>query len=92
MAGARTRGGQGPIGPDRQPDPGRVRRRVNGGCRATYGEPMRPGDRIRRRVRLHSWRTADGSSGPLLLVDYEHEWRNQQDELVRTAVYTLIYW
>ncbi len=77
---------------DRQPDPRRVRRRVNGGCRATYGEPMRPGDRIRRRIRLHGWRTAQGSSGPLLLVDFEHEWRNQRDELVRTAVYTLVYW
>ena len=43
--------------PDRQPDPGHVRRRVNGGCRATYGAPMRPGDRIRRRVRLQHWRT-----------------------------------
>jgi hypothetical protein len=75
----------------RQPDPARVRRRVNGGCRATYGVPMRPGDQVRRRVRLHGWRTADGSRGPLLLVDYEHEWRNQRDEVVRTAIYTLIY-
>jgi hypothetical protein len=76
---------------DRQPDPQRVRRRVNGGCRAIYGVPMRPGDSIRRRVRLHSWKTAQGSRGPLLLVDYEHEWHNQHGELVRTAVYTLIY-
>ncbi len=76
---------------DRQPDPGRVRLRVNGGCRATYGAPMRPGDRIRRRVRLHGWRAADGARGALLLVEYQHEWRNQHDELVRDAVYTLVY-
>jgi hypothetical protein len=75
----------------RQPDPSQVRRRINGGCRASYGAPMRPGDTIRRRVRLHSWRTTAGSRGPLLLVDYEHEWRNQRDEHVRTAVYTIIY-
>ena len=75
----------------RQPDPRRVRLRLNGGCQAKYGVAMRPGDQIRRRVRLHGWRVADGSHGPLLLVDYEHEWRNQRNELVRNAVYTLIY-
>jgi hypothetical protein len=53
---------------------------------------MRPGDRIRRRVRLHCWRVADSSRGALLLVDYEHEWRNQRDELVRTGLYTLLHW
>jgi hypothetical protein len=77
---------------DRQPCPSEVRRRVNGGCRATYGARMRPGDRIRRRVRLEGWRTTEGSNGPLLFIDYEHEWRNQADELVRSAIYTLIYW
>ena len=77
---------------DRRPDPRRVHGRVNGGCRVTYGEPMRPGDRIRRRVRLHGWRVNDSSRGTLLLVDYEHEWRNQRDELVRIAIYTLLHW
>jgi hypothetical protein len=77
---------------DRRPDPHRVRGRVNGGCRVTYGEPMRPGDRIRRRVRLQGWRVADSSRGPLLLADYEHEWRNDRGDLVRTAVYTLVHW
>jgi hypothetical protein len=43
-------------------------------------------------VRLHGWRVTDSSRGPLLLVDYEHEWRNQRDELVRTAIYTLVHW
>jgi hypothetical protein len=52
---------------------------------------MRPGDRVRRRVRLHGWRAADGARGTLLLVEYQHEWRNQHDELVRDAVYTLVY-
>jgi hypothetical protein len=52
---------------------------------------MRPGDRIRRRVRLHGWHTARGRHGLLLFVDYQHEWRNQRDELVRDAVYTLGY-
>jgi hypothetical protein len=77
---------------DRRPDPSRVRGRVNGGCQVTYGAPMRPGDRIRRRVRLEGWRVTDSSRGTLLLVDYEHEWRNDRDELVRLAVYTLIHW
>ncbi len=52
---------------------------------------MRPGDRIRRRVRLSSWRTKPGATGSLLFVDFEHEWRNERDELVREALYTLIY-
>jgi hypothetical protein len=77
---------------DRRPDPARVRGRVNGGCEVRYGAPMRTGDRIRRRVRLQGWRVAESSRGTLLLVDYEHEWRNDRDELVRTAVYTLIHW
>jgi hypothetical protein len=77
---------------DRRPDAARLRGRVNGGCEVTYGAPMRPGDRIRRRVRLRGWRVAESSRGTLLLVDYEHEWRNDRDELVRTAVYTLIHW
>jgi len=78
--------------PDRQPDPRAVRGRVNGGCRATYGVAMRPDDCVRRRVRLHTWRTTSSARGPLLIVEYEHEWRNQRDEVVRVAVYTLIYW
>lgn len=79
-------------GRDRRPDPQQVRRRVNGGCRAVYGVPMRVDDRIRRRVRLQGWTAADSSRGRMLLVDYEHEWQNQHHELVRTAVYTLIHW
>jgi hypothetical protein len=77
---------------DRRPDLRKAKGRVNGGCRVTYGVAMRSGDRIRRRVRLHGWRTADATRGPLLLVDYEHEWRNERNELVRAAVYTLIHW
>jgi hypothetical protein len=77
---------------DRRPDPRRVRGRVNGGCHVTYGVPMRPGDRIRRRVRLYGWRVTDSARGPLLLVDYQHEWRNDRDDLVRMAVYTLVHW
>jgi NAD(P)-dependent dehydrogenase (short-subunit alcohol dehydrogenase family) len=49
------------------------------------GGPM-PGDRIRRRVPLHSQRAAVRTPGPLLLGDYEHEGCNQRDELVQTAV------
>ena len=67
--------------------PGATRRRVNGGSRASYGQPMRPGDRIRRRVRLSSWRTKPGTTGSLLFVDFEHEWRNERDDFVREAVY-----
>jgi hypothetical protein len=77
---------------DRRPDPQMVRGRVNGGIDVTYGVAMRPGDRVRRRVRLGGWRIAESRRGPLLLVDYEHEWRNQSDELVRHAVYTLVHW
>ena len=77
---------------ERRPDPRQVRGRVNGGCRVRYGEPMRPGDRVRRRVRLQGWRVTGSARGPLLLVDYEHEWRNDRDDLVRLAVYTLIHW
>jgi len=77
---------------DRRPDPQQVRGRVNGGCQVTYGAVMRPGDCIRRRVRLHGWRTAEAPRGPLLLVDYEHEWRNERDQLVRLTIYTLIHW
>lgn len=67
------------------------RRRVNGGCRMHFGAIMRPGDRIRRRSRLEDWEVKHSRAGELLLVHFTHEWRNQRDELVRRAVYTLIY-
>lgn len=66
-------------------------RKLFGGCRITFGVPIREGDVVRRRSRLDGWRPSTGGSGPLLLVDHDHEWRNQRDELVRDARYTLIY-
>jgi hypothetical protein len=67
------------------------RRRVNGGCRLQFAAIMRPGDRIRRRSRLEDWEIKRSREGEMLLVRFTHEWRNQRDELVRHAVYTLIH-
>lgn len=65
-------------------------RRVLGGCRIRYGAPIRPGDVIHSRVRLDRWEPKKSRQGELLVVDYSHEWRNQTDDVVRDAVYTLI--
>jgi hydroxyacyl-ACP dehydratase HTD2-like protein with hotdog domain len=66
-------------------------RRVNGGCRMRFGVRMRPGDRIRRRSCLEGWTVKEGRAGDLLLVEFAHEWRNDRDESVRDATFTLIY-
>jgi hypothetical protein len=66
-------------------------RRVNGRCRMRFGVRMRPGDRVRRRSCLDGWTVKKGRTGELLLVDFVHEWRNDRDEPVRDATFTLIY-
>lgn len=79
-----------PGGPPRTPALPGVRRLL-GGYRIEYGVPIRVGDVIRRRSRLDGWEAKSGPTGDLLLVYHTHEWRNQGDATVRTALYTLIY-
>ena len=57
---------------------------MNGGQTDTYGVPMRPGDVIGARSRLVDWWEREGRLGHTLYVRNEIEWRNQNDELVRT--------
>ena len=59
---------------------------MNGGQTDTYGVPMRPGDVIRARSRLLDWWEREGRLGHTLYVRSEIEWRNQNDELVRTRL------
>jgi hypothetical protein len=66
-------------------------RRLFGGCRIAYGVDIVDGDVIRRRARLDGWTPKVGRGGPMLVVEHTHEWRNQRDELVRDAQYTLVY-
>lgn len=66
-------------------------RRLFGGCRLRYGEHIRAGDVVRRRVRLDGWTPKTGSTGDFLAVHSTHEWRNQRDQLVRRAEYTMIH-
>ena len=59
---------------------------MNGGQTDTYGVPMRAGDVITARSRLIDWEERDGRLGHTLYVRTEIEWRNQQDELVKTRI------
>lgn len=67
---------------------GRGRTGLNGGQTDTYGVPMRPGDVIRSRSRLKDWNERQGRMGLMLYTFTETEWRNQDDELVRTRIST----
>ena len=59
---------------------------MNGGQTDTYGVPMRAGDVISERSRLLDWWEREGRLGHTLFVKSEIEWRNQNDELVRTRL------
>ena len=59
---------------------------MNGGQTDTYGVPMRAGDVISERSRLIDWWEQEGRLGHTLFVRSEIEWRNQNDEHVRTRL------
>lgn len=63
---------------------------LNGGQTDTYGVPMRPGDVITARSRLLDWNEREGRFGHTIYVRTEIEWKNQNDELVRTRISTSI--
>ena len=59
---------------------------MNGGQTDTYGAPMRSGDVITARSRLSDWHERDGRIGWTLYTTTEIEWRNQNDEHVKTRM------
>lgn len=63
---------------------------MNGGQSDTYGVPMRPGDVISSRSRLLDWNEREGRLGHTIYIRTEVEWRNQNDDLVRTRISTSI--
>jgi acyl dehydratase len=67
---------------------GRGRTGLNGGQTDTYGVPMRPGDVVTSKSRLKDWNEREGRMGLTLYTFTETEWRNQNDELVRTRIST----
>lgn len=78
----RPRGGS-PGLAGRRPD-GKPLTGMNGGQTDTYGAPMRPGDIVTVRSRLVDWWEREGRLGHTLYVRSEIEWRNHNDELVKT--------
>ena len=81
----RPRGRAAPGLAGRKPD-GKPMTGMNGGQTDTYGVPMRPGDVISSRSRLLDWHEREGRLGHTLYVRTEIEWRNQNDELVKTRI------
>lgn len=65
-------------------------RGMNGGQRETYGVPMRPGDVISSRSGLLEWEERPTRLGLTLFVRTETEWRNQNQQLVKRRVSTLM--
>jgi len=63
---------------------------MNGGQVDTFGVRMRPGDVITSRSRLSHWEERQGRNGLTLFAYNETEWRNQNDEVVKTRVSTTI--
>jgi N-terminal half of MaoC dehydratase len=63
---------------------------MNGGQVDTFGVRMRPGDVITSRSRLSHWEERQGRNGLTLFSYQETEWRNQQGELVKTRISTMV--
>jgi hypothetical protein len=63
---------------------------MNGGQTDTYGVPMRPGDVIAARARLRDWEERTTRLGETLFVFNETEWTNQDGDLVKRRVSTVI--
>ncbi len=61
-------------------------RGMNGGQTDTFGVAMRPGDVITARRRLKDWNERTTRLGLTLFSNTEIEWRNQNDELVKTRI------
>jgi hypothetical protein len=59
---------------------------MNGGQTDTYGTPMRPGDVVTARSRLVDWNEREGRLGHTLYTYSELEWRNQDDEVIRSRI------
>jgi len=63
---------------------------LNGGMVDTFGVRMRPGDVITARMRLSHWEEREGRHG-LMLYSYSHlQWTNQNGEVVKDRMSTLI--
>ena len=78
-------GGGSPNLAGKRPD-GKPLTGMNGGQTDTYGAPMRPGDVVSARSRLLDWWEREGRLGHTLYMRSEIEWRNQNDEHVKTRL------
>lgn len=67
---------------------GAGQRGMNGGQVDTFGVPMRPGDVITTRSRTTGWEERQTRLGWTLFTYGETEWRNQNNEVVKTRVRT----
>jgi hypothetical protein len=63
---------------------------LNGGQTDTFFARLRPGDVITTRLRLADWEEKEGRSGLKLFSQYETEWHNQNGDLVKRRVATVI--
>lgn len=71
------------------PGPG-LKFQLNGGMQAEYGVRMRPGDVITSTKRLGPYSEREGRLGLMLFSTTEDSWTNQNDQLVKRTVTTLI--
>jgi hypothetical protein len=76
------------------PQPGAAPRKgeniLNGGQTDTYFTPIRPGDVITSRTRLSHWKERTGRHGLTLYKFLETEWHNQDGELVKRRMSTIV--
>ena len=63
---------------------------LNGGTHISYGVPIRPGDVITSVTVLAGYRERLGSLGLMLFTSIETVWTNQNSEIVKTGVSTVI--
>ena len=63
---------------------------VNGGSTFEYGAAMREGDVITNEYSVKSYTVKQGKRGPLLITESQDRWTNQNGELVRSILMTLV--
>jgi hypothetical protein len=63
---------------------------VNGGSVFEYGAAMREGDIITNEYSVKSYTVKQGKRGPLLMTETQDRWINQNGELVRSTLMTLV--
>ena len=87
---------QSQVGPDGHPKRGGfmppvpLPRRMFGGCRTTYLQPLRIGERMRRQAKITEVQIKQGRTGTLVICTVDHEFHGERG-LAMTEAWDIVY-